>query len=277
MDNRIDDGFLVELARSAALEAIARYKMDEDAAFAIAFEIAQKSAELKALQDDRKHRTRAYKDYAKEVRKRVYYALRKYETGEDLLEAAMAGTPSEARRKLLESHASTKERLADLEIFKKSVLPFFNKFERVLDVGCGLNPLIFSPEEAALAKEYIGVDKSKRSVEAVNACAKRLGTSARAHVWDLANGWEEGLGSFGLALVLKVVPVVLRLTPDLADTLGNVPAKVVLFTAATESMTKRESVARRERAVLETFLDKQLYKRIEPYEASSEFGWFARK
>jgi 16S rRNA (guanine(1405)-N(7))-methyltransferase len=252
--------------------------MDEGAAFAIALEAAQKSAGLKSLDESGNMlRTRAYKDYAKEVRKKVYYALRKYETGEDLLEAAMAGTPAEARARLLESHASTKERLADLEIFKKSVLPFFNKNERVLDVGCGVNPLIFSKEEAALAAEYVGIDKAKRSVDAVNACAIRLGTSARARVWDLADGWEENLGSFGLALVLKVAPVVLRLAPELGVALGRVPAKIALFTAATESMTRRESVARRERAVLEAFLDKEGFTRISPYEASTEFGWFAKK
>jgi len=244
-----------------------------------------------ALADIR--RTAAYRALRKEARRRVYASLRRYrdaaEDGEryqkalEALEALAGGARYDPNLigSILGSHVSTRERLrdADAGAFCRLLREFTAGAAHVLDVGCGVHPLMLTPDFYARTGRYVAADRDPQSIALVNAYAQGYHIpQLTGIVWEMGNGWQAleartGIPVYDAALVMKVVPVVARQAPALLDVLAELPARKALFTACRESMTKRVSIQRRERAALDAFISSSPFIKSAPVETESEFGW----
>jgi 16S rRNA (guanine(1405)-N(7))-methyltransferase len=105
----------------------------------------------------------------------------------------------------MQAHASTSERLPHLESFYREVFARTGVPERLLDLGCGLNPLsalyLGWPREMA----YTALDIGAREVEFLNRSFALFGFErAAARAADLL--FEPPVQEADLALLLKVVP-----------------------------------------------------------------------
>ena len=147
---------LAQLAQRLAQEAAQRYRIGADQALG-QIEVRWRSHQaLRALA--RKHptpralaRTRLYRQAASQARKDIYYRLRRYrpqpdDFAEGLERMRRASTDAEcwvACEALARSHASTAERWPDLDSFLERTKPIWGDCATLLDVGCGLMPLLF--------------------------------------------------------------------------------------------------------------------------------------
>jgi 16S rRNA (guanine(1405)-N(7))-methyltransferase len=288
------------LARRIATKATRDYRVSADDAERIIREVIARSpacraAAAEATDPDRLARTRAFKDAASRAREKIYYSLRQYRTDAEgakanvaaLEELADDATPSEreeATRRVMQGHASTRERIENCAAFYEQVFSLAGEPQSIIDIGCGVQPLAFPFDGLGSSVEvYIAADKDAAAVRAVNAHARFLGPGRlRALAWDIADGWEPlvelaGVETFDLALMLKLVPVVKRLDPSLLETLARAPAKLMLVTGAAMSMTKRKSVRRRERGVLRRYIKEAHLEIAGELETPDEVGWMVAR
>src|SRR6185503_16555173 len=238
-------------------------------------------------------RTRAYKDAATKAKSRIYYGLRRYRDAPD--ESAVAGARLcalagqnlgmtdaavvEARDRIVATHISTRERLADLDEFFSALFAIAPAPASILDIGCGVQPLLYPFHAAGSSTRlYVAIDRDQTVIDAVQAWSRLLGTGRlEGRRWRLSegfehiNGPEEG-GLFDLALALKFVAVVARQEREKLDSLRQVPARRLLVTGAREAMVKRRSIAHREERVLREFADAHGFTPAARLETKSEVG-----
>jgi len=288
-----------ELLRTEAERIGARYrvsKQDAHRALARAFTAdADLAARIWARhgQED-VTRWRDYRDVVRRVRKRLYYELRRYyppdETADRLVaefERELAGGAAsprseELRRELLSVHTSTRERAPHHEEFYEGLFELVGVPVTLLDVGCGMHPLSYPFEGAGSAtRRYVALDRDERATRAVKAYAGQIGQERLVAVQaDLEEAdWADrplGPETFDVALMLKLVPVLARLSRDAARRLAEVPADRILVTGSAEAMTRRQDIERRERAALRRFIDGSGRKVVGEFRAGDEFGYLAR-
>ncbi len=253
-----------------------RYRVDAAAPRSVVEELVRKSPDLmrvltEAETLDAVRRTRPFKNVDKTARRRIYHQLRTYKRNTDALHeaiAALARSPRDAtadQRALCDRicalHTSTRERLEDVDSFHAALLPHIRGAHTILDVGCGVHPLLFPFDHADLSslEKYVAVDSDAVCVDAVRACARARALSLLTAVqWDLDTGWAPlqtaaGIGEFDVAFMFKLVPVIARQQRALLQTLAQTPAERWVVTVSTLSMTRRESIAKRELSVLRRF------------------------
>jgi len=236
-------------------------------------------------------RWRDYREVLKACRKGLYYGLRRYYADpagadalvEELERAAADGLPcravERARRGLLDGHVSTRERGPYLADFYAGLFGLCGVPPMLLDVGCGMQPLAYTFADAGAATAlYVAVDRDERAVRAACAWGRLAAPGRLAGAWvDVADpSWASEVSReepFDLALMLKVVPVLRRLDRAAGESLARVPARRLLVTGCTESMTRRGGrIERRERAVLARFLKGSGRRVVGEFRAGTEFG-----
>ncbi len=140
-------------------------------------------------------------------------------------------------------------------------------------------------------EEYVALDRDGKCIAAMEKLAERWKAFqvVLLRQWDFKTGWssvpevagvpEVGVTdpTFDLALMLKVVPVVARQELELLEVLASVPARRVIVSGARESMTKRRSIAKRERGVIERFLEESGFSISEEVEFESEVALLGEK
>ncbi|MBN1287640.1 MAG: hypothetical protein JXB47_19720 [Anaerolineae bacterium] len=234
-------------------------------------------------------RLRAYKNAIKAARKQIYYQLRQYRReppGDIDLAARLAaqiaaGEPDEAIRetgeKLLKTHTSTAER--DSEAFYEALFELAGKpITRVIDVGCGLQPLAY-PYDAASTRLYTAIDGDHAVIRTLEVFAPHLKSTEFAAIQaDLARfRWDEAALSpadYDLALLLKLIPVVARQNRDILKCLAEVPAQRILITGNIEALTRYEHIRAREDKALRAFIELSGRRIAGEFETPGEFGYF---
>lgn len=284
-----------ELARAliagVVSDLVRRYRIDEDYAVAAVEEIFSRSDELNKVigretSPPMVTRTRAFKDAVNTIRRNIYYDLRRYsadaESQSALVERlAGGGSKAEIQSLILEiakSHASTKERLEDREAFYGQLLPLIGRPKSILDVGSGMQPLLFPLGELQDCLElYVAADKDPASVAAVAAFAKAANDKRLVAMrWDIADGWLPIIKScqvseFDVAFLLKIVPVVERQKLELLDVLRETPGRLWVLTGSKMSLTKRQDIERRERTTLRRFYESAGRRVVNEFSVSEEF------
>ncbi len=236
-------------------------------------------------------RWRDYRDTVRRARKRVYYELRRYypqdEAADRLVEEferEMGGRgPSaraeELRLELLALHTSTRERAAHYAEFYRTFFDLVGVPAALLDMGCGMHPLSYPFRGAGSAtRRYVAVDRDLRAMRAVEAYAGAVGPARLVAVRADLEGvdWADpafGAEGFDVALMLKVVPVLGRLSGDAVRRLHDVPADRILVTGSSEAMTRRQGIERRERAALRRFIEESGRQVVGELRVGSEFGY----
>lgn len=110
-----------------------------------------------------------------------------------------------ACRSIMAGHASTRERLPQLEQLYGAVFAALPPVGSVVDVACGLNPLAAPWMTLAPGARYMACDLYADMCAFIDAALPALGLAGEAAVWDLSGGpppWQADI-----ALVLKTLPV----------------------------------------------------------------------
>ena len=295
---------VTELANDLAGTMSKRYRIDRAHAYQVIADLWARDHDLQAqaaeLPDaQRLKRTRAFKQAADRARSTIYYQLRRYLPDDgrlgsataDLREGADRGARLDdpdvelARATIVQTHVSTRERLADANAFFAALFALPCDTRSILDIGCGVHPLLYPFEGAGHAtRGYVGLDRDPKVVAAVTAWAAYVAPGRlSAQVWSLTDGFDNiaepdhGSGLFDLAVALKFVPVVACQERDCLALLRNIPARRLLVTGAREAMVKRKPIAHREEQVLRTFAETNGFVVTATLQTPSETGFLLER
>jgi hypothetical protein len=285
-------GLIKDLAASAA----SRYRITVGEAEDVIRNVFVKDTDLRSLVESGRleskvSRTRAFKRAATNAKRRIYYRLRRYtlaaadqEAGITALVAKLqrAGSAKDAKEIALEIaklHVSTRERLKHLDEFYRCLFSTIGAGKTILDVGCGMQPLLFPFEGLGQAVErYVATDKDPTVIAAVDAYRKATGNDRLIPLrWDIRSGWASlsgscGMTRFDVVFLFKLVPVLQRQDRSLLGDLLRTPADLWVVTGSKMSMTRRESIERRERRVLRGFCEMTHREIIAELDVGPEFG-----
>ena len=187
-------------ALAAAALATAKYRH-------LAPELAQSLAADVVLQQ-------AGQAAVKAVRSKLHQAACSFQRGKPTYDAWLtqlraADSPERLRdtcRAIMAHHASTYERLPELDRFYDLLLPDRERLGTVLDAGCGFHPLGLPFMDLAPGARYIALDVMADLVKFLNRCWPLLGVDGRAEVTDLARHPEALAEQADVALLLKLLP-----------------------------------------------------------------------
>lgn len=283
----------------AAIDAIVaqvlrQYRVSEAEARTLVGEAVQRNHALRRATGsvqttDQLIRTRAFKDAATVAKKHVYYSLRRYRpVGADTdsavaeLQALPSDASAEARASAIhaiaEAHRSTAERLPTLDAFHAELFARIGQPGLVLDIGCGVQPLLFPFDGPGQSVErYVALDRDRQALAAVEAYARLRGDVRLTPLEsDLSTPWDDllrplGIEQFDVALMLKLVGVLDRQVRDALPMLARTPAKVWVMSGSKVALAKQRDIGRRERGVLRRFARTSGRPVRDEYEVGDEF------
>jgi Ribosomal RNA methyltransferase (FmrO) len=284
---------LVGLAEGLADEVVRRYRVTRDdavelileewgrrPALAAAIEAANRPEDLRRL--------RVYRDAADAAKKAIYHHLRRYRQTPATSDVALAALADlDAAAPLLErkqrlsavaaEHTSTAERMTHLDEFLIGLSSMMGSPRTIVDVGSGVFPVILPlDDDLAAVEEYWALDKDGTAVEALGQYARiRADGRLRPLSWDMADGWQaahvKGLPECcDVGLLLKVVPVVARRSPELLAVLAETPAKRLVVSGSRTAMAKRQDIEWRESKLLRRFFGTYGFVELERFRTSDE-------
>lgn len=107
-------------------------------------------------------------------------------------------------QKIMQNHASTKERLPILETFYQGVLADIAPITSMIDIACGLNPLAIPWMPLTPDAEYYAYDIYRDMADFLHACLPVFGMQGHVQAQDI--GQFSPPEKVQLALVLKTLP-----------------------------------------------------------------------
>lgn len=295
------EGIWAELTSDVAEQLARRYRVDSTQAAIMISENWRKQPRLVAAVSEATsaaevRRLRVYRTAVAAVKRDTYQRLRRYRAEPAAFDDALAalsalepGTSGDELAGRLEAvaaaHVSTEERLPHWDQFLAVLLAALDGEETgpggrtVVDVGCGVLPLLLPVPELASrgVTGYWALDKDEHAEAALRAyAALRADAWLRPAVWNVTDGWgpllEAGLpADCDVGLLLKVVPVVARQSPDLLPVLAGAPAGRLLISGSRIAMAKRQDIERRERRVVQRFCADHGLAEVGDYRTDDEF------
>ena len=188
--------------------------------------------------------TRRPADAVKETKRRLHQACGAYvqtldpERVIESLEAAAAGGPEALRheaQRIMESHASTRERLSVLDRYYAEIFERTGPPSSVLDLACGFAPLALPWMRLPLGARYDVCDVDARFVAIARACLRVFGVDGRAELRDVLGAPPAKHAD--VALLLKAVPVLEQQRAGSAGTLLDaLDARYVVVSYPTRSL-----------------------------------------
>ncbi len=190
------------------------------------------------------------KEAVKQVKNRLHQSVAAYWDGRAHFaawRAALEAAPDEEARRarllaILHSHHSTRERLPFLEDFYRTLFGGIGPIRRVLDLGCGLNPLAL-PWMGLLAETaYFACDVDREQVAFLDWWLAFSARRGQAFAWNLLDGAPPMTGDppCDVALLLKIVPCLAQLERQIgARLLDSVTAPVLIVSFPAQSLGGR--------------------------------------
>lgn len=288
---------LRELVEELATDAAKKYRIDTDEAVEIILDEFDSNPGLEkavvaSATSQKLKRTSIFKKAASAAKKRIYYQLRNYHNDSDELsrliddlDCATRDTPAEIQISwfdtIVQGHASTRERLPSASSFYDQLFKSVSAPQRVLDVGCGVHPIMFPfvADWADSIEQYVAAEKNPRDV----ACLQHFSrlqqiNQLKAFRWEISDGWnalesESGCAQYDVAFVMKVVPVVRRQQRELLATLAQTPARTWVLSGSRVALAKRRSIEKREQRVLQEFVELSGRTVKHEFAVEEEFVW----
>ena len=168
---------------------------------------------------------RSHKETLKAIKSKLHQVVGVFLDGK--VEYAAALSALAARRndedlrhtctKLMAAHASARERLPFLAPFYQRIFAQLGPVRRVLDLGCGLNPLAIPWMPLAADAVYHAYDVHGDLVQFLAAALPLLGVAGTARLSDLAQDVIDQPAD--LALLLKLLPTLEQLDRTAGDRL----------------------------------------------------------
>ncbi len=230
-------------------------------------------------------RTRIFKDIQKKSSQLCYYKLRQYKKepsdwnilSKDLKEAISQKSKNKIKKiaeEISKFHISTEERFEENDIFYNKILKIVKQPKSIIDIGCGANPLIFPFQKFKKLDFYLALDNDKKIIDVLSSFSLTIQNTKLLPIqWDLKEGWSriKELGNFDLALMMKLVPVILRQERNLTEVLAKTPAKKWVITGSKFSLVKREDIELREKKIIKNFIKKSNKKILDSFSMENEF------
>ena len=119
--------------------------------------------------------------------------------------------------RILNSHASTRERLPILDQFYTQILAELPPIHSVVDIACGLNPLTIPWMPLAKDASYYAYDISESMMSFLDACLPLLGVQGHAQACDVLQC--SPTPKVDLALLLKAIPCLEQIDKHAGQTL----------------------------------------------------------
>jgi 16S rRNA (guanine(1405)-N(7))-methyltransferase len=140
-------------------------------------------------------------------------------------------------KEILRQHASTAERLADLENFYAPIFQITGQPKSILDLACGLNPLTIPWMNLPATTAYTAADIDTEMTRFLNAFLQLTLIQGRAITNDLIAGppTEE----VDVALLLKTLPCLQHQSKDLLSILDTIRADWLIVSFPTRSLGNR--------------------------------------
>ena len=148
-----------------------------------------------------------------------------------------AGRFNEVCREILPLHASTAERLRDLDHFYKPIFDITGRPAKILDLACGLNPLTIPWMGIPVSTFYIASDIDIEMVKFLDRFLALAPVHGEARVNDLVAGPPGDEAS--VALLFKVVPCLQHQVSDLLPILDAINASWLVVSFPTRSLGGR--------------------------------------
>lgn len=293
-ENILETELAGQVISSIVDKALKKYKIDLDRAEQIVIDTMgkhRKFLRLLAGETGLKNilRTRFYHEVNQKARKQIYYELRQYnknlELQEELMEALKQAVSRpvetgyrEIIHQLVQTHISTRERLNSLDYFYSKLFDYIGESPTIVDVGCGLHPLLFPfNEKGKNTRCYVALDKDKTIISALSLFARIPGNSILFPLnWHIKDEWETVIqridgSQFHTAFLMKLIPVVFRIERKLLDILLRTPAETWVITGSKTSMTKHFDIERRERKIIHHFINESGKKIRGEFSTENEF------
>jgi 16S rRNA (guanine(1405)-N(7))-methyltransferase len=176
---------------------------------------------LARFADEELTRARNADDAVKRVKRRLHQAVGAFRgaTRADAIAATWSGDLTEpqfraAVAEALRAHASTRERLDRLDVFYAGIWSLTGVPARVLDLGCGLNPLTLPWMGLAPDAVYLACDVDRRPLATVTAFLDLVGQPHVVEALDLVE--RPPAHAADVALMLKLVTTLDRQLPEAA-------------------------------------------------------------
>ncbi|MEK6939508.1 MAG: hypothetical protein AABX31_02160 [Nanoarchaeota archaeon] len=209
----------------------------------------------KALQENFNRKSKAYTAVVKNVRaqlRRVYGLFRDdVKERKRLVEELLVSSKQQRAfllHKILSTHSSTQERLPSYEELYQKIFSITGKPKTILDLGCGINPFSFSfmkLKECA----YYAYDLNQEEIASLNQYFQQLhkenpSVTGKAIVADIN---KITFPKADICFLLKMTDVIdkgkgHKRTEEL---LNKIPAKYVVVSFATKTMSGKEMTAPR--------------------------------
>jgi 16S rRNA (guanine(1405)-N(7))-methyltransferase len=140
-------------------------------------------------------------------------------------------------RSILPMHASTAERLKDLDRFYAPIFEITGQPSKILDLACGLNPLTIPWMGLAATTFYVATDIDTEMVRFLDRFLALAPVHGEARVNDLVAGPPGDEAS--VAFLFKAVPCLQHQASDLLPILGAINANWLVVSFPTKSLGGR--------------------------------------
>ncbi|MDP4012810.1 MAG: hypothetical protein Q8R00_04365 [Candidatus Nanoarchaeia archaeon] len=164
-------------------------------------------------------RSGIYKTMFKEIRKICFDSYGLFKSG-----------------KSLKTHISTKERLNYYPVIYEKIFEIIGKPNKILDLGCGLNPLSY--DFLGCNPEYYAVDLSESELETVNNYFKENKIKGKTYCLDLLKLDYSALPKVDVAFLFKVLESLENIHKNVSYTiLSKINSKWIVVSFSKKSIT----------------------------------------
>ena len=288
------DEVIVELTARITDEITKKYRISFDTASTMVYAALMSKRSLNEIISSAKtieavERTREFKNAYKEIKKQIYYMLRKYhrekeaeikliEEFEDKIQRkADINEIYKIRDALLTKHSSTAERFDYYSLFYYNLFKIISPPKNILDIACGLHPLSY-PFDRHKPEIYVAIERNKACSIVIEIFAKmEIANCIKAVNVDLNDlEWKAPPISnkkFEFAFMLKLVPFITRFDKSLLQKLAETPAKQILITGNEQALAKKQTISRREDNTIKRFIKLSGRKIVADFHIPGEFGY----
>jgi len=175
-------------------------------------------------------------------------------------------------KKMMQLHASSKERLPILDTFYKTIFAELPPISSILDLACGLNPLSIPWMSLSDDFSYVACDIYKDMIEFHNSFFELFHINGRAYGCDLTT--LDSLPQVQMTFILKTLPCLEQLNKQISfSLLQSIQSDFVLVSFPVKSLSGREKGMHDTYSQHFTEVIKESTWKFRSYEFSSELAF----